>query len=75
MTTTATGDVSSAWDDNPNTATDWSNVQGLFDFYRVNAMKVTFIPTNTADTFLIMLLVIIVMILIKLHLLLLLLLS
>jgi hypothetical protein len=36
--------------DNPSNHVDWANVQNLFQFYRVNAMKIRFFPTVTADT-------------------------
>jgi hypothetical protein len=35
--------------DNPNSSVDWSNVQNLFQCYKVNAMKIRFVPTVTAD--------------------------
>ena len=35
-------------DDFPNDVTGWANYLNLFDWYRVCAMKITFVPSNTA---------------------------
>jgi hypothetical protein len=28
---------------------DWSHINGLFEYYRVRAMKIKYVPTVTAD--------------------------
>ncbi|ARO38299.1 capsid [Audaxivirus yotargis] len=37
--------------DDPSTAQNWSNISGLFDYYRVCAIKIHFIPTSNVLTF------------------------
>lgn len=50
MTASGLGVVDSGVNDDPQNAQDWANVAALFDMYRVNAIKVKFIPSgNTAE--------------------------
>lgn len=37
--------------DNPSTAQDWTSVSGLFDYYKVCAIKIHFIPAANINTF------------------------
>lgn len=47
----AGGIISAGVTDMPSSAQDWASIVGLFDMYRVNAVKLKFIPdSNTAFT-------------------------
>lgn len=39
--------ISHVFTDDPSAFTDWANIQNLFDFYRVCAMKIKYVPTFT----------------------------
>lgn len=46
----ASGVISVYFNNNPTTYTEWAACAGLFDSYRMAALKITFIPDKIADT-------------------------
>ena len=49
VTADASSNIMYSINNNPATANDWANISGLFQYFRVNAMKIKFIPSVTAD--------------------------
>jgi hypothetical protein len=50
INSTTTGNFTVQHDDNPNNAIDWNNFASLFDYYRICAIKIRFVPSVTAHT-------------------------
>jgi hypothetical protein len=50
VTNNTSGNFTTQQDDNPVNAVDWNNFAGLYDYYRVCAMKIRYVPNISADT-------------------------
>lgn len=50
MSSGPAGDITLTVSNNPNAATDWANISGLFDSYRLFAMSIKFIPQLPNNT-------------------------
>ena len=51
ITQTANQPVYHSFNDNPSLSQDWVSVSALFQMYRVNGLKLTFIPTSNTREF------------------------
>jgi len=50
ITANVGGVIAGYWNDNPSACYDWSSLASLFDLYRVESIKVKFIPQLPNDT-------------------------